>query len=122
MTGNDIPLVTWNRVEGGKIKTFKKPKYELRPAKEIKEIQDRLGGLLNCYYGTTCKKCCGVYPAFMTEGGLTDYGYYVCLVCGKESKHEPMSWMARKSWNNGLYEWEPTNRQLSIFDLEEVIE
>lgn len=116
MTGKNIPTVNWF----GNGKTIKKSRYELKPAKEIKAEQDRLGGLLNCYYGTTCKKCCGVFPAFYTEGGLTDYGYYVCLVCGKESKHEPMSWIARDSWNNGQYQWEPTQRQLSILDIMEV--
>lgn len=120
MTGKDIPLVTWYRSSGKRTITFKKPKYELKTEKEIKDIQEKLGDLLGCYFGTLCKKCCGVYPAYMKDDDFAAKGYYVCLVCGKESTHEYMTHMARNSWNDGRYKWTPSEyRQLSIFDFEE---
>lgn len=116
-----IPLVTWYGWHGDKQYSFKKPMYELKTAEEEKAYQEKLGKLLSYYYGTNCKKCCGVYPAFFIEGTFRDYGYYVCLVCGRESEHKVMSWMARDSWNNGEYSWTPEPKegeQLSIFDYE----
>lgn len=118
MSGNDIPLVTFYRIgKDGKTDSFKKPKYVLKSTAEIKAEQDRLGDGASWYYGTECEKCCGVYPAFMTDDGFKDLGYYVCLVCGKESEHEPMTWSARDAWNDHRYRWEPTGYQMSIFDL-----
>lgn len=114
-----IPLETWYGFKGDKKFTFKKPKYELKTAEEEKAYQEKLGNSLSFYYGTWCNKCCGVYPKFFTESGFRDYGYYVCLVCGRESTHQSMDWLARDSWNNGEYEWIPEakeNEQLSIFD------
>ena len=108
MTGNDIPLTTWYRHTDKGITTFKKPKYILQTYEEIKAKQDKLGKNAAWYYGTDCEKCCGVYPAFMTEDSFENKGYYVCLVCGKESVHEPMSWIARDSWNAGRYKWKPS--------------
>ena len=119
MRGADIPLVTWYRQTDKGIVTFKKPKYELKAAAVIKAKQDKLGDNADWYYGTNCKKCCGVYPAFYTEGGFRDYGYYVCLVCGKESIHKPMNWEAREAWNNEEYLWQPMYKQHTIFDYEE---
>lgn len=117
MRGKDIPLVTWYRSGRDKVETFKKPKYELKTAREMKAIQDKLGNTVGFYYGTLCKKCCGVYPAFFTEDSFNSLGYYVCLVCGKESTHEPMAWMARDSWNHKKYKWVPSqDGQLTIFD------
>lgn len=117
MTGKDIPLVTWYCSSGKGLTKFKKPKYELKTEKEMKDIQDRLGNLLGFYYGTSCKKCCGVFPAFMTEDGNDPKCYYVCLVCGKESTHEDLLHLARDSWNYGKYKWVPNgNKQFSIFD------
>lgn len=114
-----IPMETWYGWHGDKSYSFKKPKYELKTAKEEKEHQEKLGNCLGFYYGTNCDKCCGVYPAFFTEGTFRDYGYYVCLVCGRESKHQPMNWMAKDSWNNCEYKWVPDpkeHEQLSVFD------
>ena len=119
MRGADIPLETVYTIGRNGTTTHKEPLYELKSTKEIKAIQDKLGGMLSFYYGTWCNKCCGVYPAFYTEMGFKDDGYYVCLVCGKESKHEPMGWMARDDWNNGIFKWEPDKeefRQMTIND------
>ena len=120
MRGDDIPLVTWISTKGDKITTFKRPKYILHSAVEEKAEQDKLSSnMLPCYYGTWCEKCCGVYPKFFTEGGLKDYGYYVCMVCGKESAHKPMAWQARDAWNNHEYIFNPETEctQMTIFDL-----
>lgn len=116
MRGDSIPLVTWYV---GTKRTFKKPKYRLHSAAEEKMEQDKLGRMLSMYYGTSCEKCCGVYPKFFTEGGFKDDGYYVCLVCGKESTHKPMAWQARDAWNNHKYIFNPETEftQMTIFDL-----
>ena len=114
MRGKDIPLQTIYSTSG---KKRKEPLYVLQPAEVIKAKQDKLGENAGWYYGTWCDKCCGVYPAFMSEQGFRDYGYYVCLVCGKESLHEPMPWQCRDDWNAGRYEWKPEKvGQLTIFD------
>lgn len=117
MRGADIPLITCYK-SGKTLTTFKRPMYELKPAEEIKAHQKKLGKNASWYYGTSCRKCCGVFPAYMTENSFESLGYYVCLVCGKESKHEVMPWIARDSWNNGEYKWIPdgTYEQLTIFD------
>ncbi len=116
MRGKDIPLQTVIISGNGNIRTRKEPLYELRTAKEEKEYQDKLGDSKSFWYGTWCNKCCGVYPKFFTELSFESNGYYVCLVCGKEGKHRSMNWEARDSWNNGEYAWEPTDRQMTIFD------
>ena len=117
MVGKEIPLITCYR-SGKTLTTFKRPMYELKPAEEIKAHQKKLGKNASWYYGTSCKKCCGVYPAYMTENTFDALGYYVCLVCGKESKHEVMPWIAREFWNNEEYKWSPDGayRQMTIFD------
>ncbi len=125
MRGADIPLETLYVTGNKGIKTVKKPKYTLHSRAEEERKQASLGKLLSCYYGASCEKCCGVYPKFFTEGGFKDYGYYVCMVCGKESIHKPMSWEARQAWNNHEYIFNPSNEcvQMNIFDLfEEEVE
>ena len=69
--------------------------------------------------GMLGKKCCGVYPAFFTEQTFDSKGYYVCLVCGKESKHEVMPWIAAREWNRGNFIFDPQaeNYQMTIFDI-----
>lgn len=120
MRGDSIPLETWYRQVDGKITTFKKPKYVLMSKQEAAEKQKKLGNLLEYYYGTKCDKCCGVYPMIVNEGGFRDFCYFVCPVCGKESKHNPMTWQSREAWNKGAYEWTPDkleeNYQYTIFD------
>lgn len=118
MTGKDIPLITVIHTKGEQIWTTKRPKYELKTSKEIQRDQERLGRMVGSYYGTWCDKCCGVYPKFYTEDGFRDYGYYVCLVCGKESTHQPMPWQARDEWNNGRFVFIPSelNRQMTLDD------
>lgn len=75
-------------------------------ATEAKANQDRiesrygLGGL-GWWYGTKCKKCCGVYPKFMTKA--TDSpcnAYYECEVCGKKTDLYTMPWLAEEAWNS----------------------
>lgn len=117
----EIPMTTMYRITKNGTDSFKVPKYELSTTEEIKAKQDKLGKNAGWYYGTNCKKCCDVFPAFFNEDGFENLGYYVCLVCGKESKHEPMPWQAKDRWNAGEYEWIPEDdKQLSIFDLLEV--
>ena len=118
MRGKEIPLETWYRIENGKTISFKKPKYVLLSKEQAKSEQDRLGKNVGFYYGTRCKKCCGVYPKFLTEGGFRDFGYYVCPVCGKESMHMPMNWECRDAWNNDRYLWKPMDEgyQFTIYD------
>lgn len=116
----NIPLKTVYHFNGKDRWQTKEPMYQLRSASEEKARQDRIAEHfdLSFWFGTSCEKCCGVYPEFFSEESFRDYGYYVCLVCGKESKHKPMSWQARKAWNQGEFEWIPEkyNNQLTIFD------
>lgn len=122
MRGADIPLVTCYVITPTGTKKYKRPEYVLESAEVIKAKQDKLGKNAAWYYGTHCKKCCGVYPAFMTENTFEAKGYYICLVCGKEGAHESMAWIAAESWNKGLYEWIPEKglyEQMSLFDYEE---
>ena len=115
-----IPTVNWYKItKNGQHIVEKRPQYVLHSKKEEKAKQDELrkSNMLGYYYGTDCNKCCGVYPSFQTSvKGFDSQGYYVCLVCGKESKHASMPWIARDYWNGGKYEWEP-ERQLTIYDL-----
>ena len=120
MRGSAIPKTTQYIIQKNVLTTSKKvPMYELKPAKEIKAHQDSLDKNAGWYYGTDCKKCCGVYPAFFTEQTFDSKGYYVCLVCGKESKHEVMPWIAAREWNRGNFIFDPQaeNYQMTIFDI-----
>lgn len=83
-------------------------------AEEAKAHQDdleRKGFNLAWWYGTGCKKCCGVYPEFKT-GGIQNLGcWYECEVCGRKTAPQSMPWIAEKEWNAGN-----TNEpQLSLF-------
>ena len=114
-----IPMITQYTITDKGVVGRKVPKYRLRSAEEEIEHQNGLGKAIQFYYGLECKKCCGVYPAYFTTDGFESRGYYVCLVCGKESKHGVMEHLARSNWNEGRYEWMPEekNYQYSIFDL-----
>ena len=58
---------------------------------------------LGYWYGTKCKKCCGVYPKFHTSDGNTSYCWYECEVCGKRTRNQDMSWQAERDWNNDQF-------------------
>lgn len=121
MQGKDIPIETVYIHTKDGIRTEKRPLYKLVSEEEAKRQQDKLGRLLGYYYGTWCKKCHGVYPKHINEQDYRAYMYYLCPVCGKESKHMPMPWQARNAWNNDEYEWKPKEQkdegyQFSIFD------
>ena len=118
MRGDKIPLITQYTITKTGTKTKKVPQYTLTTTEEIKAHQDKLGNNASWYYGTWCNKCCGVYPAFMKEQTFDDKGYYVCLVCGKESIHTDMPWQARDEWNAGNYVFNPQtdNYQMTISD------
>lgn len=114
-----IPLITVHHSSPGhKICTTKRPLYTLRSSKEEAAVQKKIAKTsdLGFWYGINCEKCCGVYPKFFTETGFEALGYYVCLVYGKESKHNPMSWQSRDAWNNHKYSWVPTGYQYSLFE------
>jgi hypothetical protein len=116
MVGKDIPLETVY-ISGSKgIRTEKRPQYILKTAEEEKAHQERLGKSVGFWYGTKCEKCCGVYPKFFTTLGFENLGYYVCMVCGKESKHCDMNWQARDAWNAHEYHFKPETYQYTIFD------
>lgn len=73
-------------------------------ASEAKTNQDKLvakGMQLGWWYGTRCKKCCGVYPKFMTKD-IQDpcNAYYQCEVCGKHTDLYTMPWLAEEAWNS----------------------
>jgi hypothetical protein len=118
--GKGIPLITviHHTKDGGHTET-KEPLYMLRSRQEEQEFQERNKDSLGFWYGTWCDKCCGCYPKFYTEQGFDNNGYYVCMVCGKESKHEPLPWIARDDWNSGQYAFVPGDYQYTIFDFKE---
>ena len=73
-------------------------------AEEAKANQDRLKSLgyeLGWWYGTRCKKCCGVFPKLMISGGMQDTCWYQCEVCGRRTEPQTMPWIAEKVWNKG---------------------
>lgn len=85
---------------------------------EEKEKQDKLGDFLEYFYATECNKCCGVFPYVMHEDNLDNLVYIKCMVCGKESKHAKMYWVARKYWQEKKYNIQPViDGQINIFDL-----
>ena len=120
MTGKDIPLkVIYTIHPDGRTTSRKEPLYRLHSAKEELDEQMSLakrGADLGWYYGTKCEKCCGVFPKFFTEETFAAKGFYVCMVCGKESRHRSMAHLARESWNNGEFVFIPDAYQYSIFD------
>lgn len=124
MVGKDIPLITRYTITKNGVKSYKKPMYEIKTYEEVKAHQDKLGDNTGWYYGVTCNKCCGVYPKFCTEQDFKGDGYYLCLVCGKESVHKSMPWQSAEEWNKGHYLWQPEedktipkDYQMTIFDL-----
>ena len=115
MVGDKIPKVTVLHV-GKTITKTKEPMYKLRSAKEELEYQTKNEHRLSFWYGTDCEKCCGVYPKFFTDQDFRARGYYVCMVCGKESKHCDMNWQARDAWNNHEFLFVPSGYQYSLTD------
>ncbi len=121
MRGADIPLNTIYTIHtDGRTTKEKKPLYTLKTTEEVKAHQDKLGDNVAWYYGTWCKKCCGVYPAFFNEMNFNNYGYYVCLVCGKESEHCPMPWQSRDAWNEGRFLWKPSGTEFYQMSMAEL--
>lgn len=118
MRGDKIPKITqYTITENGTI-SRKVPMYKLLPKEVVKAKQDALGDHAYWYFGVHCKKCCGVYPAIMSEAGFNDLCYFVCLVCGKESAHKEMPWIATEAWNNRDLVYDPAydDIQLTLFD------
>lgn len=118
MRGDRIPKATW--IIGKKQE--KRPLYTLRSQEEESLYQEKNKDRLSFWYGTNCEKCCGVYPKFYTEQGFNNDGYYVCMVCGKESQHAPMTWMAKDLWNNHKYLFKPEPSFGYQYTLEDLLE
>ena len=110
-----IPTVT-QIIGGNPIRTRKVPMYKLKSQAEEAAHQQKLGKMAQYYYGTRCESCCGVKPKFFTDQDFAARGYYVCLVCGKESEHCDMHWQAKEAWNEHRYVYVPDNYQYSMFD------
>ena len=75
-------------------------------AEAAKANQDRLKSLgydLAWWYGTRCKKCCGVFPKFMTSDGMNHTCWFQCEVCGRRTEPQKMPWIAEKVWNKGEF-------------------
>lgn len=85
-------------------------------AEEALHIQEVLEkrGIIHIYYGTHCRKCCGVYPRLMKKDTTsTKDCYYQCEVCGKRTDLYTMPWLAEEAWNEGRYESD--YRQMSLW-------
>ena len=72
---------------------------------EAKAKQDRIAKdyKLSWWYGTTCNKCCGVYPRMITGIGPHDLCRFECEVCGTTTAEYEMPWQAIRAWNNGEF-------------------
>jgi hypothetical protein len=73
---------------------------------EAKAHQEQLiadGWNIGFWYGTGCKKCCGVYPKFIIQIWPKDLCRYECEVCGKTTEPYRMIWEAEEAWNKGLF-------------------
>lgn len=70
---------------------------------EAKENQDRIAKHFDLahWFGTKCRKCCGVYPRFMKSDAYGGGCWYECDVCGTRTAELPMPWIAEQAWNNG---------------------
>lgn len=81
-------------------------------AEEAKKNQDRIAEHYNLgwWYGTRCRKCCGVYPKLIMTNDLLKC-FYQCEVCGTRTAPETMPWIAEEAWNNGKIEYS----QMDIF-------
>lgn len=112
-----IPTITRYHVKGEAMRTTKEPLYRLKSQAEEMKYQEELGKFLPWYYGVDLPKCCGVYPRFLTDQSFEDNGFFVCLVCGRESKHLPMTWQAREAWKEALEAGAPRFRQMTIEEL-----
>lgn len=83
---------------------------------DAKSNQDRVSEHYNLswWYGTNCRKCCGVYPKLMRKETFNPKDlYYQCEVCGKRTDLYTMPWLAEEAWNNG--EFIEEYRQMSLF-------
>lgn len=74
-------------------------------AEQAKANQDELAKHydLSYWYGTNCRKCCGVYPKFRTTNGFDSKCFYECEVCGARTDLFSMPWLAERAWNNGEF-------------------
>lgn len=74
-------------------------------AEEAKAKQEEIAKHfdLHFWYGTWCKKCCGVYPKLMTEDNFRGWCWYECEVCGTRTEPQVMPWVARDEWNEGHF-------------------
>lgn len=72
---------------------------------EAKANQDRLAEhfSLSFWYGTNCKKCCGVYPKLIIGIGPNDLCRFECEVCGTTTAEYEMPWLAKEAWNRGEF-------------------
>lgn len=85
--------------------------------KQAKAIQDKIvadGYKLSWWYGTDCRKCCGVYPKLMDNGGFDAKVFFQCEVCGRRSEAFSMPWLARDNWNS--MNFDPIPVQMSLFE------
>lgn len=107
--------------KNGLLRTTKEPLYRLKSRAEEERYQKKLGRFLHFYYGTDLTKCCGVYPKLITDQSFDADAYYICLVCGKESAHCNMPWLAKISWEEISKQEDKPLVQMTIFDLLETI-
>lgn len=70
---------------------------------EAKANQDRIAKDFNLsyWYGTNCKKCCGVFPKFRHSDAFGGGCWYECEVCGTRTEEKSMPWIAADAWNKG---------------------
>lgn len=86
-------------------------------ALEAKRKQNEIlaqGYDLGWWYGTNCKKCCGVFPKLMFAKTYDPKDcYYQCEVCSKRTELKVMPWQAKEAWNNDECHYE--SLQMSLF-------
>lgn len=85
---------------------------------EAKKNQAELSAHYNLsyWYGTSCKKCCGVYPKLMTTGATHEQCYFQCEVCSRRTEAVDMPWISKELWNEDNTYIEHGTVQISLFE------
>ena len=86
---------------------------------DAKANQDRIARHYNLswWYGTECRKCCGVYPKIVIRNVDNPKDVHLeCEVCGRKTKEYAMPWIAKEEWNEHFEELKVPMQQISLFD------
>ena len=86
---------------------------------EAKANQDRIAKhyKLCWWYGTNCRKCCGVYPKIVVRHIDNPKDVHMeCEVCGRKTSEHTMPYLAEEEWNEHFEELKVPMQQMNLFD------